>query len=323
MENTSPLLPQTRCSDFIRICRLYSLFGAVLLCLVHASPAVSREHASPAVSRETATSQQAPQQVTVELASGRVFTAMIDERSDDKILWLRFQTSSTILMRPVEWNRVVAAHVDGKKITSAELQASLETFASSHHHWRPGDPPRNTNADNNSTDAQQAAQALGSDRRVQSIQVDAFLGNWDADVESDGLIVHIYPLDDQGNVVEVRATANLSLIGVTGTRRPSPSGRALASNRKFPILGRWTRAINANDFDLTGVSLRLPFGAIHPEFNPRIRSQALVHIKLSIPGHGVFETTAAPTTVRPINVIRNQVEAASGTRFLPIETIGR
>ncbi len=319
MKNPGPTLAPKRLSHLMHICRLGSLFVATLFCLGTAHRAIGQE--------ETAADQPAAPRMTVELKSGRVFTAFVDQRSDERLLWLRFEGSSTIIMRPIEWNRVVAARFDGKKRSSTQLQASLDGLVSAYPYWAPGDPPSHLAdhipATGKPTDAQLAAGGLAADHRVKSLHVDAFVGGWDADVESDGLIVQIYPLDAQGQLVEVDATAQLSLVAVTGQRRPSPSDRARATDRQFPTIGSWTRAIDADDYNLSGATVRLPFGAVDPEFNSHIRSQALLHVRLSVPGHGMFEATTEPLTIRPINPIRNRIESVRGTRFLPIESVGR
>jgi hypothetical protein len=53
--------------------------------------------------------------LTVRLASGREFTAHVDARTDEK-LWLRFSSGRGQLFRPIAWDRVVSAQLDGKPV---------------------------------------------------------------------------------------------------------------------------------------------------------------------------------------------------------------
>src|SRR5207237_1020985 len=75
----------------------------------------------------------------------------------------------------------------------------------------------------------------------------------------------------------------------------------------------------------SGVRLRLPFGAIHPELNPNWTASwyGLVHIRFSIPGHGVFEDSRDGVRIRPWAPNRDQLEMNTGQRFLPTENLGR
>src|SRR5262245_48101454 len=53
--------------------------------------------------------------LSVKLASGREFTAHVDKRTDE-LLWLRFSGGGGSILRPIAWERVVAAQLDGKTV---------------------------------------------------------------------------------------------------------------------------------------------------------------------------------------------------------------
>jgi len=91
------------------------------------------------------------------------------------------------------------------------------------------------------------------------------------------------------------------------------------------LVERWTRAIAPEDFGSSGVRLRLPFGAITPELQPNwtASSYGLVHMRLAIPGQGVYEDSRDGVRVRPFAPNRDRLEMKTGQRFLPTENLGR
>ncbi|MCA9176235.1 MAG: hypothetical protein KDB14_17230 [Planctomycetales bacterium] len=61
--------------------------------------------------------------LTVHLQSGRVFTAPVDQKTDDQHLWLRFEGRSVHLLRPIAWHAIVEASYAGQPISLAQLKA--------------------------------------------------------------------------------------------------------------------------------------------------------------------------------------------------------
>lgn len=59
------------------------------------------------------------------LASGRVFYALIDRRTDDHTLWLRFAWDRTVILRPIAWDRVVEATWEDRTFTGPQLREWL------------------------------------------------------------------------------------------------------------------------------------------------------------------------------------------------------
>jgi hypothetical protein len=95
--------------------------------------------------------------------------------------------------------------------------------------------------------------------------------------------------------------------------------------RSLELVERWTRSVNAADFGPRGVQVRLPYGAIHPELRPDWMASwyGLVHVRLTIPGHGVFEDSRDGVRIRPWAPNRDNLEMNTGRRFLPTERLGR
>ena len=157
---------------------------------------------------------------------------------------------------------------------------------------------------------------------VTTIAFDARVANWDADVETDGLVVDLYPLDAYGNIVPVRGTAEVEFFA---SQRRDFQYAPLSGGDTFELLERWTRSFEPFDVGSGGIRLRLPFGAIHPE----LRSDwlawplGLVHVRLVVPGAGVFDDSRDAVRVRPWAPNRDYLEMNTGRRFLPTERLGR
>jgi len=71
---------------------------------------------------------QAGEPITVDLLSGRTFTALIDPKTDAEQLWLRWERGTAVLQRPIHWDRVVRAKVAGEEVTGKELQQIVVTI---------------------------------------------------------------------------------------------------------------------------------------------------------------------------------------------------
>lgn len=267
-------------------------------------------------------------EVTITVAGGRSFTAEIDPRSDAERLWLRFGTARTTIQRPIQWSAVVGIRQNGadmavdalkqqvvatpkplipeqahKVIVQPSSPKSLLPAAGGLQLWRvPGvdlHPP------------------MESAAPVRSLAVDVYLANWDADVESDGIVVNFAALDDYGDAVPVDGALEVELIG----ERQPPYSRG----NGFPVLGRWTQQVTAGD----GASpsgyrrVRLPFQAFHPDYWNSLPSFALAHVRLVVPGQGTFEAGVDAVRLRGFSPVRDRLESAAGTRFLPTEQTGR
>ncbi len=258
----------------------------------------------------------------VQLASGRRFQATISNRTNEAKLWLQFGTESTQLLRPIHWDRVVAATQDGKSFTADEFRALAIAAAKK----APASEPKkskiitiiNPAKTGQPTYAQLATKALAPRRRVTHIDVAASLGNWDGDVEQDGLVVQVAPLDANGQIVNARGTVEVSLVAPKyHSFSTVPHGRGMAHKK----IGSWTRSVSWQDGELK--QLRLPFQAVHPEFTNAVGTHGLVHIRMTVPGSGVFEQSVELVRIRPFSPIRDDQQRNSGRRFFPQERTGR
>jgi hypothetical protein len=93
------------------------LLGVVLSAILGTcNPASVRSEEAPTVPSQPSASAS-DVIITVHLLSGRSFTAALDARTDVSQLWLRFGHSGTTILRPIEWNHVVSANLDGHTVS--------------------------------------------------------------------------------------------------------------------------------------------------------------------------------------------------------------
>ena len=260
--------------------------------------------------------------ITVRLISGRTFTAALDRRTDAGQLWLRFEEAGIELLRPIDWDRIVSVTAAGQKLTGREFRQLVEKV-------RKEIPPQPSLHDAKadivmigSTETEQPPlvnrateiAATADTRRVVSLAIDARTVNWDENVEADGLLVHVYPLDADGAVVPVHGTLNVDLKAEqNGVNRQS---------QPFVEAGRWSEKVRPADFNAGGALYKLRFQSIHPEFDRSIGSLGAVHACLTIPGQGTFEATADTVSLRSSSAVRHRLQMSTGRRFFSDERTG-
>ena len=270
-------------------------------------------------------------EVDVVLTSGRTFTAAVDVKTDADRLWLRFASGSTVILRPIKWEAVEQVRHDGRDFTAEsfrEIVGELKT----EHDWNAArassavaeEMEQLVRDTNRRSDAELAAKSLGFSKRIAAVHAEAHLANWDADVEHDGLVVHVFPLNDFGQPAAVRGKVEIKLVGRSGEPRPAPQARLFAQNgATFPVIASWTRQAHPKAIGPFGLVYRLEFQGRHPQFDPRLLDTAIVNVRLVAPGHGVFEDATAPVAIRPVNPIRDERERRTRSRFFPHEQTGR
>ena len=256
-----------------------------------------------------------PKLLTVELASGRKFTGHVDLKTNDQHLVLRFTRGSASLQRPIEWQRIVSAAVEGQPIAAERLRAMAEEMKTE------GIGDRGQGTEDRGQEAGARSQAEPElPIHVASVTFDARLANWDGDVETDGLILDILPLSEDGYLLPARGTVEVELF--------APQHRVfhhapLSGGDTLERVERWTQTISVEDFTTSGARLKLPFGAVHPEFDWDWTPVGLVHVRLVVPGDGVFEDSFDGLRIRPYAPNRDRYEMNRGRRFVPTERVGR
>jgi len=262
-------------------------------------------------------------QVVVHVASGRQFKGAIDSASTADRLVLRAEFSGITIRRPIRWERVTAVTADGLAVDTAELRrmAVAKATADSEQKSLPNKIELRESAA--VSDLPTADEPLLEETpKVAMVTFDPSIANWDGDVETDGVLIAVAPLDFNGRLLSISGTLEVELF--------APQRRTLdlapqSGGDTLELVERWTRAITPNDFGPSGVRLRLPFGAITPELQPNWTAwhYGLVHVRLAIPGHGVFEDSRDGVLIRPFAPNRDRLEMKTGQRFLSTENLGR
>jgi len=154
-------------------------------------------------------------------------------------------------------------------------------------------------------------------RRTAYLVLDAWLGQWDADAEPDGLVVEITPCDATGRPTPVHGMLEVTLV-------IPPRGATGALDQKSHRQ-RWVQRVRPDDFSpATGsAQYRLPFGSAqnNPEWNLDLAGYGAVSAQLSVPGQGSFSATAGCVRVRPFSPVRDRLQQSTGRRFFPWEQV--
>jgi len=282
----------------------------LLLCGLSTSLAVATDSGTDTPSPHAPLEMQS---ISVEVVSGRIFTGEVDGQTDDQRLWMRFGSDSIVLLRPIQWDRVVAARAGGLELSGKQFRDMVVGLQK-----KLGKPvPEETgelviigDAEDNVSSSRTVPPG-----RVHSLAIEATIANWDSDVEVDGLLLHVYPLDADGRVVELSGTLQVDLVGrdIGAIERGQPFGR----------LGRWSKRVRPGDFGSRGAVYRLPFQSVHPQFDTRISPHGAVYARLAVAGQGVFETTESDVRVRPASAVRDDLQLSTGRRFFQHEQTGR
>ena len=254
--------------------------------------------------------------IEVRVSSGRTFSGQVDAQTDDESLVLRTGSDRAWIRRTVRWDRILGGQHAGRAVTVEELRAIAERVKT----W----PPVVLDPDAALDSATQASP--GADVGIllppviSSITFDAVLANWDGDVEADGLIVHLMPIDLDGFYAATRGTVEIELFA---RERRAFHHAPMSGGRSVAIISRWTCAVSPSDFGPNGAVLKFPFAAAHPEFTGELGSYGLVHVRMSVPGSGAFEDSQDGVRIRPFTPLRDTLQLSTGERFLPTERTGR
>ncbi len=268
----------------------------------------------------------ASEAITVWLVSGRDFTGELDATSNEQKLVLRSGTNGVSIRRAIDWERVVKATQAEKPLAIDDLKTlAAEAVAAPPVAPMPVAKPKQPRSEYRGVFAEPVAddkadQASPAAEPIRMLAADVFVANWDRDVEVDGLVVQLYPLDRDRQITAVSGTLEVELYAPE-VRRFIDAPRSLGIT--LEKIGHWTQAVYPSDITDRNYAFELPFQAVHPQFNERTLPYGLVHVKLSVPGEGVFETTQDYVRIRPWSPIRDDLWRSTGRRFLPTEQTGR
>ncbi len=292
-----------------------SIYRSTLLLLAMTSLAPPSAEAQELARTET---------VFVQLRDGRVVSGRVGEKTDDHELWLFAAEPSILIQNAIDWPDVISATIGDRSLTAAELRESAEQLKSA----LPVTllrPPAGQNV--------RPLQVVGTEPRVQSLEMLVSLANWDADAETDGLEVRLQPLAGDGQLLPTEGMVSVRLYGRRlGTRQrletqqrfgfwndgSNPAeyhfGRGPA---RYVEIGHWSERIRVAQFTPSGCVVRLAFRRVHPERDLDLALDGLVNVDFSAQRRVVH--ASAPIELRAFNPYRDELQLNRQTRFLPGE----
>jgi hypothetical protein len=127
-------------------------------------------------------------EVAVVTERGRELTAELDVRTDEESLWLRYVSPSIVLRQAVAWENVAAARIGSEEIPVDQLKQQVAELATElpADHFDKAEQPHDMYI------------PPPKRRRVRSVHAWAEPASWDQDAETDGLLLHIEVLGEDG-----------------------------------------------------------------------------------------------------------------------------
>lgn len=230
-----------------------------------------------------------PAAVTVDLRDHRTLVGFVDARTDDATLWLRLERDRIVMSTGFTWDVVASVRAGDRSYTAAEFREVVEQFTSAGARRVPYRAPP-------------AAPAIGlpvDTRRVQFLDVEAHVANWDRDADIDGIELRILPRSADGIVVPVQGAIAVELHGrLLAVTRATPSP-------PFPQLERWSQAVRPADFaGSEGAVYRLPFRSLRGDATLDLQSFGGLQVRMHAAGHGEFQADI-PVRLRTFHPLRD------------------
>lgn len=246
--------------------------------------------------------------------NGHLVSGDLDSKTNQQKLWIQKRTPKILLSSSFDWNDVQEIVYQGEKTSPEELlkkkpqvskaaqqREMLQFWFLSDHLRREPDQVKYLLHPTQTTHVSS----------VKSVQFDAYVANWDSDVEADGLIVHIRPIDAHGRVVAVNGQVDFKLIGQRFNRGV---WRHRSDEIAFPQLESWSQQISKKDFGPDGAAVKLIFRKLRPEKNIHLAPVALLTGSLGVSGVGKFHASVPEVDIRPLSIFRDELQLRSKTR---------
>src|SRR5262245_54690943 len=149
-------------------------------------------------------------QVALTLASGRDFSGVIDAASNAEQLVLRSDDSGITIRRTIAWDRIKRATIDGQSVNGAKLLEDVIARKVT----APAEPRnllRKIDLRDPPSTESKFVEVDSLPPRVAMVAFDAYVANWDADLETDGLVLDIAPLDLDRRLIAASGTLEVEL----------------------------------------------------------------------------------------------------------------
>ena len=257
-----------------------------------------------------AADEMASSQVAIRTIDQRHLTGVIDARTNARHLWIRHESSNTVLSVPVAWTSIASATLDGASVEVAglaEVAKRQATVGGVDFFAKPAPIAATNQSPPPDANYHGVAPPALHDPQIVNIEIDACLVNLDRDVEPDGVEVAVAALNRYGETRPVRGSFVARL---TVERGDFHTGRI-----QYETAQRWSQAVSRRDFHNGVAVYRLRFRTVRPEQDLELSSLGLLNVRFSVAGQGNFEAST-PLSIRPLNPFRDWLQLQRGTRFL-------
>jgi len=157
----------------------------------------------------------------------------------------------------------------------------------------------------------------------------------------DALLVDVRGFDGAGRPVTIDGTLSTTLWGESQRLVRAFGNRFGVRRGRVRQVAMWTRAVRsgtriASAYAANAAAGRIATGAIVngagfrrfllplprplPEHDPRTGAIGSLHVRLAVPGQGVFETTREGVLLKQISPLRDRALMQTGSRFLATES---
>ncbi|TWT30119.1 hypothetical protein [Blastopirellula retiformator] len=215
-------------------------------------------------------------EVSVTLQSGRTVTGAVSVKTDGERLWVNSGNGGIKVVRPIDWDRIVSATIDGQKISVDQLRQQRFDLV---------EPEVRLQSEIIARPVRQASyqEEVEIAPRLASLDVYASLENWDYDIVADGLQLTIDARDQFGRKFDLHGQYQAELYAFKRYDFVSvPSQRGAASTR----IGHWGGRL---DSQAGAEPIRLRYQGQNPELDDTLAPNGLLKVRVIVPGQGVFE----------------------------------
>lgn len=217
------------------------------------------------------------QEVVIELKDGRSIRGSVDRnRSDTERLWI--QQVADVLADDLSvssgfpWENIAqirldqagsTAQLEPRRYRTTYRPANVgEGFTTAV--WGGGPVPR--------------SRTSHAPTQVRAVAFESALANWDRDSAIDGMLLTLYPLDEQRRFVPARGIVYATL---HTWERDGSQTRLVPSER-------WSEHVQARNIFSDGIEIQLPFRQLRDARERFLRDSGLLVVRYSVPGLGSF-----------------------------------
>jgi hypothetical protein len=216
--------------------------------------------------------------VMVQAEDGRVLIGEVDQRTDDRMLWLRTTSPNLVLSTALPWNEIAWVQHANRRFKPSRFRGMAAEFASP----VPADffqepqvytRPEPTHEDGSYNGRVYVVPPSAVKTPAQTVVAQAHVANWDGDAETDGLVIKIAPRASSGDMAPLDGVLVVELLGRKYRSAP----------RRSPIveLEEWSLRVRNQDFGALGATYRLPFQTFFPDRDHSIAREGRLRVRLT------------------------------------------